>query len=237
MPPCVCVCLMQEPEHLAVKTIANTALTVRPNGAHHCMYAAGHTAVNTAFEAVEGPKSRVALHDRLVLHHYVTKSVEDYEAKMFRGSGMGRKKDWVSEASRRGCCRCRCCAAAAGPPPYCRACLISAQEPAALTLNRSTTAPPLLQLYFHHVQKRWAWRCTIFTERDGRRHRLPRCAHRGPTPTRSPCLLHSSCLRLPHSSSSSAPRRSVETCTALADTWQQMQQQQQRTHRVDIDVA
>ena len=146
MPHC-CVALracVQEPEHLAVKTIANTALTVRPNGAHHCMYAAGHTAVNTAFEAVEGPKSRVALHDRLVLHHYVTKSVEDYEAKMRRGSGMGRKKDWVSEA-RRGAE-----AAAAGAPPCCRACpargqASSAQEPAALTLNHSTTsAPPLL---------------------------------------------------------------------------------------------
>jgi hypothetical protein len=52
----------------------------------------GMHAVNTALEEVKGPRSRHVVTDRLVLNHYVTKSLEQFQAKMARGSGMGDRK-------------------------------------------------------------------------------------------------------------------------------------------------
>lgn len=50
------------------------------------------SAVTTAGERVDGPLSDHVTLDRLVLNHYVTKSVQDFAEKMRRGSGMGNKK-------------------------------------------------------------------------------------------------------------------------------------------------
>ena len=49
----------------------------------------GKFAVNSAYEAVEGALAMRAVHDRVVLNHYVTKSRAEYAAKMVRGSAMG----------------------------------------------------------------------------------------------------------------------------------------------------
>ncbi len=52
----------------------------------------GMHAVNTALEDVRGPRSRRVVTDRLVLNHYVTKSLDQFQAKVSRGSGMGDRK-------------------------------------------------------------------------------------------------------------------------------------------------
>ena len=51
----------------------------------------GKLAVNSACEAVEGALAARAVHDRVVLNHYVTKSRAEYEGKMARGSAMGNQ--------------------------------------------------------------------------------------------------------------------------------------------------
>ena len=47
--------------------------------------------MNSAYEAVEGALAMRAVHDRVVLNHYVTKSRAEYAAKMVRGSAMGNQ--------------------------------------------------------------------------------------------------------------------------------------------------
>lgn len=51
----------------------------------------GSFAVNSACEAVEGALAARAVHDRVVLNHYVTKSRAEYGGKMARGSAMGNQ--------------------------------------------------------------------------------------------------------------------------------------------------
>ena len=51
----------------------------------------GSFAVNSACEAVEGALAERAVHDRVVLNHYVTKSRAEYDGKMARGSAMGNQ--------------------------------------------------------------------------------------------------------------------------------------------------
>lgn len=51
----------------------------------------GKFAVNSAYEAVAGALAMRAVHDRVVLNHYVTKSRAEYAAKMVRGSAMGNQ--------------------------------------------------------------------------------------------------------------------------------------------------
>lgn len=68
----------------------------------------GRRAVNTALEEVRGPRSKRVVTDRLVLNHYVTKSLEQFQAKMGRGSGMGDSKSMaffrmVEKASTHNC--------------------------------------------------------------------------------------------------------------------------------------
>lgn len=41
---------------------------------------------------MEGAKAESVVTDRLVLHHYVTKSLEQYLSKIARGSAMGNRK-------------------------------------------------------------------------------------------------------------------------------------------------
>ena len=63
-----------------------TRLTLR------CALQEGKYAVNTALQEVEGPRSLQVLTDRVVLNHYVTKSLDDFLQKVARGSGMGNHK-------------------------------------------------------------------------------------------------------------------------------------------------
>ena len=51
----------------------------------------GKFAVNSACEAVEGALAARAVHDRVALNHYVTKSRAEYAGKMARGSAMGNQ--------------------------------------------------------------------------------------------------------------------------------------------------
>lgn len=52
----------------------------------------GKHAVNSAGEEVSGARSSRVVTDRIALNHYVTKSLEQYQQKMQRGSGMGNRK-------------------------------------------------------------------------------------------------------------------------------------------------
>ena len=52
----------------------------------------GKYAGNSAGEVVPGARAGRVVTDRIVLNHYVTKSLEQYQQKMSRGSGMGNRK-------------------------------------------------------------------------------------------------------------------------------------------------
>ena len=80
---------LQHPENLHIKTIANTLYVNCASGdPHHFLYHKGKTAVNERFEAVEGSRSSRNEISRIALYHYVTKSREEYESKIQRGSAM-----------------------------------------------------------------------------------------------------------------------------------------------------
>ncbi len=59
---------------------------------HHFIYEDGYFAVNEAFQPVGGAKSVEVSIDRIALYHYVTKSLEEYQSKMARGSAMKNNK-------------------------------------------------------------------------------------------------------------------------------------------------
>ncbi|KAK9792056.1 hypothetical protein WJX73_010184 [Symbiochloris irregularis] len=75
-----------------VKTIVVTKHATTSRGAHCFNYKPGSTAVNVRFEPVDGPFSWPPDFSQIFLYHYVTKSREDYKAKMIRGSGAGNHK-------------------------------------------------------------------------------------------------------------------------------------------------
>lgn len=49
-------------------------------------------AVNTRHQGVPGPKSPAPVLERVGLYHYAVKSLDDFQQKMARGSGMGNVK-------------------------------------------------------------------------------------------------------------------------------------------------
>ena len=57
-----------------------------------CHAQEGKHAVNSAEEEVLGARASSVVTDSIVLNHYVTKSLEQYQQKMQRGSGMGNRK-------------------------------------------------------------------------------------------------------------------------------------------------
>lgn len=61
---------------------------------HSFQYSAGSYAALTSGRRVDGPISDEFVDDALVLYHYITKSREEYVAKMRRGSGMGNHRQW-----------------------------------------------------------------------------------------------------------------------------------------------
>lgn len=91
------------PDNSEIKSIVNAKYALHPTSDPHTfVYVQGKTAVDTEGEAIlEGSRhpliaKRWAEQGRppqLALYHFVTKSEEEYETKMRRGSAMGNRKD------------------------------------------------------------------------------------------------------------------------------------------------
>jgi len=82
--------------HLYVKTIANTKCTVRTTDSPHVFHHnCTRPAVRTNYSPVHSQTADdVPVHSLLALHHYATRSAEEFEIKMSRGSGMKRQRGW-----------------------------------------------------------------------------------------------------------------------------------------------
>ncbi|PRW59940.1 glycosyl transferase family 2 [Chlorella sorokiniana] len=78
-------------EQLATKSIINPALTVQPPSPHNAFYYGGCHAVQTDGTRVDTFASDRVADERLIIYHYITKSQEDFDRKMARGDGMGRR--------------------------------------------------------------------------------------------------------------------------------------------------
>ena len=91
-----------------VKSIVVTAHALAPFGAHAFKYNPGFSAVNVRFEPVNGPFSSPPDWSKIFLYHYVTRSREDYQAKMVRGSGAGNHKpaSWFDQVDRLSTANC-----------------------------------------------------------------------------------------------------------------------------------
>lgn len=87
---------LKHTHHLFVKSIVNTRCTVgTADSPHSFRYNCSNPAVRTDTSPIEGATaSDFPVHDRLVIHHYATKSVEDFELKILKGSGMRRQRGW-----------------------------------------------------------------------------------------------------------------------------------------------
>ncbi|KAK9828773.1 hypothetical protein WJX72_002009 [[Myrmecia] bisecta] len=73
-----------------VKIIANTQYTVEAGGTpHEFVYSEGKHAVDAAFNKVDSPFTKTVQADKVVLHHYVLKSLQEFESKMLRGAAHG----------------------------------------------------------------------------------------------------------------------------------------------------
>jgi hypothetical protein len=82
--------------HLYVKTIANTKCTVRTTDSPHVFqHNCTRPAVRTNYSPVHNQTADdLPVHSSLALHHYATRSAEEFEIKMSRGSGMKRQRGW-----------------------------------------------------------------------------------------------------------------------------------------------
>ncbi|PSC70849.1 hypothetical protein C2E20_5610 [Micractinium conductrix] len=76
-------------EQLLTKSVVNTAWAVQPAAPHNAYYVGGCHAVLSDGSRVDKPSSKHIVHDRLSVYHYITKSLQDFEAKMVRGGGLG----------------------------------------------------------------------------------------------------------------------------------------------------
>ena len=85
---------LKHTQHLFVKSIVNTRCTVGPSDSPHSFaHNCSAPVVRTDFTPIHGATANDApVHDKLVLHHYATKSLEDFELKMLKGSGMRRQR-------------------------------------------------------------------------------------------------------------------------------------------------
>lgn len=80
---------LQHPENLHIKTIVNTLYVEQASGdPHHFSYLQGKVAVNERFVPVEGSRTDTNEISRVALYHYVTKSLDEYQSKIGRGSAM-----------------------------------------------------------------------------------------------------------------------------------------------------
>ena len=80
---------LQHPENLHIKTIANTLyVEAASDDPHHFNYTEGKVAVNENFVPVDGSRTATNQISRVALYHYVTKSLDEYQSKIGRGSAM-----------------------------------------------------------------------------------------------------------------------------------------------------
>ena len=87
---------LRHTQHLFVKSIVNTRCTTHTSDSPHS-FAHNCTApvVRTDGSPIQGATASDApVHDTLVIHHYATKSLEDFEMKVLKGSGMRRGRGW-----------------------------------------------------------------------------------------------------------------------------------------------
>ena len=82
--------------HLYVKSIVNTRCTQRASSSPHVfVHNCTKPAVRTNFLPVTAQTaSDLPDHSVVALHHYATRSAEEFEIKMARGSGMKRQRGW-----------------------------------------------------------------------------------------------------------------------------------------------
>jgi hypothetical protein len=91
------------PDNSEIKSIVNAKYALHPTSDPHTfVYAQGKTAVDTVGEAILDGSRHPLIAKRwkeegrpptLALYHFVTKSEEEYQIKMKRGSAMGNRKD------------------------------------------------------------------------------------------------------------------------------------------------
>jgi hypothetical protein len=82
-------------ENRHVKSVVRPACTLESStDPHHFFYRDSPECVpvSTRHEPVPGPKSKAPVLERWALYHYAVKSVDDFQQKMLRGSGMGNIK-------------------------------------------------------------------------------------------------------------------------------------------------
>ncbi|PSC67481.1 glycosyl transferase family 2 [Micractinium conductrix] len=83
------------PENCHVKSIVRGACALEAStDPHHFFYKGipDCAPVNSRHELVLGPKSKTPALERIALYHYAVKSLDDFQQKMARGSGMGNIK-------------------------------------------------------------------------------------------------------------------------------------------------
>lgn len=87
---------LKHAQHLFVKSIVNTKCTVgTADSPHSFKHNCSAPAVRTDLSPINGATANgLPVHDKLVIHHYATKSVEDFEMKVLKGSGMRRQRGW-----------------------------------------------------------------------------------------------------------------------------------------------
>jgi hypothetical protein len=92
-----CMPLAHSQHHL-VKSIIRPRCTSEawsPHAFHH--NCTNNPVVRTDGTIIKGPRiedGKGGVFDQLVIHHYATKSVDEFEMKMARGSGMKRQRGW-----------------------------------------------------------------------------------------------------------------------------------------------
>ena len=87
---------LKHTQHLFVKSIVNTRCTTHTTDSPHSfVHNCSAPAVRTDGSPIYGATASDApVHDTLVIHHYATKSLEDFELKVMKGSGMRRGRSW-----------------------------------------------------------------------------------------------------------------------------------------------
>lgn len=87
---------LKHAQHLFVKSIVNTRCTIGTTDSPHSFkHNCSAPAIRTDMSPINGATtSELPLHDVLAIHHYATKSLEDFELKVLKGSGMRRQRGW-----------------------------------------------------------------------------------------------------------------------------------------------
>lgn len=87
---------LRHSQHLFVKSIVNTKCTeAAADSPHSFKHNCSAPAVRTDMSPIVGASGdNLPVHDKLAIYHYAIKSVEDFELKILKGSGMRRQRGW-----------------------------------------------------------------------------------------------------------------------------------------------